>query len=1045
VTKEGITKDLEWMKRSGIAGFQLADVNAGGGQEVKDPVVFGTPQWLDAVKHAAEEAERLDLEMAIFSSPGWSLTGGPWVKPEQAMKKLVWSEMEVEGGKTFSAKLPSPPSNEGPGPNLQNNNKKSEGFYRDFAVIAFRTPVDEQNKNLPQITSNNGKENAGVLQDHDVNTSLTIKPGTDGVAWIQLTFDKPFSARAITIAARRGIAFGRVLASSDSTFNNSLPLVNLPGISGYRGGNIRTYSFPTASQKYYRIEFTNAAPRPADVISEAIPPPDSAYIISEIHLHAAARINRWEDQAGFNFLFDYSTITTPDVSSDGTIDPAAVQDITSRMNADGTLQWDVPYGKWTIMRFGYALTGAKNRPAVPSALGYEVDKLSPEHVTAYMKAYTDPLKKSLGKLYGNRLKYFLLDSWEAGIQNWTDSMPAEFRKRNNYDLIRFLPVFTGRIVQNVETSEKVLWDFRRTLADMIAQNHYGTVTSFLHNQGIKTYGEAGGVSLESIEDALMNKKYVDIPMGEFWVRDLHPSSMYYEDVRGAASASRVYGKNIVAAEAFTGGNFESPRTLKAIADYWFTQGVNRLVFHTSAHQPLDTRPGNTMVGTHLHRNITWAENVKPLTTYFARISYMLQQGHYVADLLYLLNESAPSTMPFWGAGLQPAVPKGYQFDYINFDALMNNIVDNNGKLTTREGISYSVLVLPQTNKMSGAILDKVIKSVNRGAIVVGPRPEKSVGMMNLSDFQIKKNALYLWGNVDGVNRTRNNYGKGKVIWGLPLEQVLAEAGVIKDSDFDGKDDKVSWIHRRKDEMDIYFVVNRTEDPLDLSARFRVTGKEAEFWHPDNGSIEPASYHIDSLVTAVPMHLTPQEAVFVVFRGKASKPVRTIPTKQYTELKELTGAWEVGFPKGLGAPEKISMQQLASWTENPVDGVKYFSGTATYSKVVEIKKEWFKPGARILLDLGEVKDMAEVYVNDKRLDLLWHIPYKIDITGVVIAGSNKLQVLVTNQWTNRLAGDREHPDQKVLDSYPQPFGRRQYDLTPSGLIGPVKLLLCKGCE
>ena len=274
----------------------------------------------------------------------------------------------------------------------------------------------------------------------------------------------------------------------------------------------------------------------------------------------------------------------------------------------------------------------------------------------------------------------LLDSWEAGIQNWTDEMPDEFQKRRGYDLKVFLPVMSGRVVESATISDRFLWDFRRTLVDMFAENFYGTVTEFLHKQGIKTYGEAGGVSLESIEDALLNKKYVDIPMGEFWVKDLHPSPMYYEDVRGAASAGHIYGKNIIAAESFTGGNYESPYTLKKISDYWFTQGINRIVFHTSAHQPLDTKPGNAMVGTHINRNITWAEQATPFITYLSRNSYLLQKGKYIADIAYMLNEGAPSTMPFWGAGLQPAKPGGYQFDYVNADVVVNLMkADTSGK------------------------------------------------------------------------------------------------------------------------------------------------------------------------------------------------------------------------------------------------------------------------------------------------------------------------------------------------------------------------------
>jgi hypothetical protein len=1039
VTKEGITKDLEWMKRSGIAGFQLADVNAGGGQTVKDSMPFGSPQWLDAVRHTALEADRLGLEMTIFSSPGWSLTGGPWVKPEQAMKKLVWSEITTDGARIFSGKLPAPPSNEGAGPNLPANNKRTTGFYRDVAVLAFRTPANDDVNIAAQAITNNGKEDAGLITDNDVTTGITIRP-SGNKAWIQLNYEQPFAAKAITIAGRRGIPVGTVSASDDGI--NFRTLTAIPGKSGYRGGNIRTYTFAETQAKFYRIELTNAAPRPADIISEATTAVDTAYNITEIKLHRAARINRWEDKAGFNFLFEYGTVSTPDAPNSDVINPSDIIDLTSKMNADGTLNWDMPAGKWTIMRFGYALTGAKNRPAVPAGLGYEVDKMNPAHVTAYMEGYTQPLKKSLGELYGKRLQYFLLDSWEAGIQNWTDIMPAEFKKRRGYDLIQYLPALTGRIVGSSTISDRFLWDFRRTLVDMIAENHYGTVTDFLHKQGIQTYGEAGGVSLESIEDALLNKKYVDIPMGEFWVRDLHPSSMYYEDVRGAASASHVYGQNIVAAEAFTGGNYESPQTLKNISDYWFTQGINRLVFHTSAHQPLDTKPGNTMVGTHIHRNITWAEHAKELSTYLARNSFMLQRGRYVADIAYLLNEGAPSTMPFWGGGLQPSVPKGYQFDYINADVLINLMsVNPQGKLVLPNGMIYSILVLPSTDEMTLPMIKKIKELVAGGAIVVGPKPARTPGLSTYpsSDNEVKQLAFELWGDLDGVSRTKRNVGKGKIVWGLPLQSVLAEANVVKDADINYDIEKVSWIHRRDGNTDIYFVVNRTDAPLDVTGSFHASGKEAEIWRSNNGSIEPAQHMMGNTSTMLHFSLAEHEAVFVVFRNTSSQGSRMLTKKQQVLLSEITGDWTIQFPKGSGAPENIVVPRLTSWTQNTNEGVKYFSGTATYTKTIAVKKEWLKPGQKILLHLGVVKDMAEIYVNGTRVDFLWHAPFEADITSALKAGNNKLDIKVTNEWSNRLAGDKEHPEHKVLDSYPAPFGARQYELSESGLIGPVRLV------
>ncbi len=383
----------------------------------------------------------------------------------------------------------------------------------------------------------------------------------------------------------------------------------------------------------------------------------SEYVLREAVLHSQARINRWEEKAWFRHLFEYESVPTLEVSKNRLIKEQYLINLTSKLDKNGKLVWKIPEGKWDILRLGYSLTGAKNRPAVPSGSGYEVDKLSEEYVEDYIKEYLAPIKSKLGALFGRSLKSVMMDSWEAGMQNWTDNMIEEFQKRRGYDPTPYLPALVGRVVISSEVSDRFLWDFRRTLADMFAENHYGTISKYLRKEGIGTYGEASGVSLEILEDALLCKKFMDIPMGEFWVKPLHPEQMYFEDIRGAASAAHVYGKNIAAAESFTGGGYESPFTLKKIADYWFCQGINRLVFHTSAHQPLDDKPGNIMVGTHLNRNITWAEEAKPFIDYLSRTSFLLQQGKFVADIAYLLNEGAPSTMPIWGGGLTPKPPE----------------------------------------------------------------------------------------------------------------------------------------------------------------------------------------------------------------------------------------------------------------------------------------------------------------------------------------------------------------------------------------------------
>ena len=424
VTKEGITKDLEWMKRSGIGGFMLADVASGGGQTVDKKLLFGSTEWLDAVHHAADEAQRLGLEMSIFSSAGWSETGGPWVRPEQAMKKLVWSEVTVEGPRPLVEKLPQPPSNNGPLRNLaaggggRGGAPPDPGYYGDSVVLAYRTPAEESSMAALQAkaTTNAGPIDAAPLVDDDLNSSVTIPaPPGGGTAWLQYEFPQPYAARAITIGARGGIPFGRVAAGDDGvTFRT---LATLPGAQLYRGGTVRTFAFPQTTARFFRIELTGAALTPATVMSQAPAQPAAQYVLTEAVLHSGARVNRWEEKAGFSFLFEYESVPTPLVPMTSAIRQAGIVDLTGKMAKDGTLNWEVPAGQWTILRLGYSLTGAKNRPAPPTGSGYEVDKLSRRHVEEYFHGYFDPLSQSLGALVGKSLRYMMMDSWEAGMQN----------------------------------------------------------------------------------------------------------------------------------------------------------------------------------------------------------------------------------------------------------------------------------------------------------------------------------------------------------------------------------------------------------------------------------------------------------------------------------------------------------------------------------------------------------------------------------------------------------------------------------------------------
>lgn len=1084
ITREGITKDLEWMARVGIGGFMLFDVSLGMGQTIEDKKVVFTPEWFEILKYATTEAERLGLEMTMHSSAGWSETGGPWVKPEEAVKKLVWSETQVEGGRRFSGQLPTPPSVIGPirdmpqGGGFGNTPMPSDPIYVDARVIAFPAPASESGleKMTPNTSSNFGDFNAAALLDESLQTTAAIpKPSADKPSWIQYEYAEPVTVRAFSLAlkpafwASSAMRPGYVEYSEDGqTFK---PLVALPGPQhDIRGLSVRTFSFPAATARYFRITFV-----PGSGITTVGGPdegrfanPDATtFEVMEARFHSGARVHRWEDKANFTPLFEFEAYPTPAVPEAAAIPGEEVIDLTGRLAADGTLSWEAPPGRWTILRMGYSLTGAQNGPAVPEGTGLEADKLNKEHLESYYYGFTDRIKETLGDLYGKRLQYYLVDSYEADAQNWTDDILPEFEKRRGYNPMPYLPALAGRVVESAEVSDRFLWDFRRTIADLLAEEHYEAFAELAHAQGIKVYSEAAGISLPVIQDALLNKSKVDIPMGEFgmtqglsvagseWrsaeeLRKIHAyrgagdrMNAHWADVREAASAVHIYGKKFVAAESWTGGGFEAPADLQPIGDYWNTQGINRFIFHTSTHQPLDTKPGNAMVGAHFHRNITWAEQARPFMDYVARNSYLLQQGRFVGDIAYFLGESIPSAVPYW-KNLNPMPAEGYDYDFINTEILLEEMKVENGRLVLDNGMTYEVLVLPDSREMTPHVLDKIRQLVQDGATVVGPQPLRSPSLKGypVVDEQVLSIAEEMWGDCDGELIFHQAYGAGHIYWGVGLEGILAEKQVAKDLEYTRPnfDTKLNWIHRRAGDTDFYFISNQRDQPENVRIRFRVSGKKPERWNPVNGQIEPVSYEMDGEFTTVSLTLETKEAVFIVFGKPTDETSFNVPDKEIQIVQKLEGPWQIEFMPDLGAPGQVQLDKLASWPQHPDEGVKYYSGTATYNKSFNLSDGALGQDASLLLNLGQVGDLAEVFVNGQRMDLLWKPPYRTNITDALVPGENRLEIKVTNQWNNRIQGDRALPaDQKILSGSGFSFGGGgSSPLENSGLIGPVTI-------
>ena len=738
------------------------------------------------------------------------------------------------------------------------------------------------------------------------------------------------------------------------------------------------------------------------------------------------------------------------------------------MRPDGTLDWDAPPGQWIVLRLGYSLTGEVNHPATPAATGLEVDKLSSKDVQAYVEEYVKMISAAAGPYFGKSFRYFLMDSWEAGQENWTEEMIPEFARRRGYAMTKFLPVLTGRIVGSRAQSEAFLWDFRRTQADMLAENHYGIATKYFAKFGVGLYAEAMGTGMPTTGDGLLNKGQVTVPMGEFWtpLPNQKDTPGHIADVMEAASAAHIYGKPIAATESFTTRPYvtpwgQSPFYLKSLADQDFARGINRIVFHTSDLQPFVDdahKPGMTLgpYGQDYTRNITWAEQAAAWNTYLSRCSFLLQQGKPVSDVAYFYGEDAPATVPFWKKN-DPALPTHFGFDFVNADVLLHGATATPGRLRLASGITYRLLVLPNDLRLiSLPLLRSIHALVGQGAVLAGPRPAGTPSLADGSNAQaeVTELATDLWGQGDDAV-AGHVFGKGKVYAGKSIEDILVTENAMQDFSWSApqnvgedvpyslpgadSDEDLLFIHRHDAGREIYFVSTQRHHGFNVKATFRVTGKTPLLWHPESGDIEPVSYATELGQTIVPLHFDAQGSVFVVFDGSGAPASRTIPEAAQTKLTAIDGAWKVAFPPHLGAPAETEFPTLASWTQSTEAGVKYFSGTVTYRKQLDAPQEWFKSGSKIVLDLGTVKEIAEVEINSKPVGgILWKPPFFMDITNALKPGSNEVRVKVTNLWPNRMIGDLQPGITKTYTWTDfRPF-KADSPLLESGLLGPVTI-------
>lgn len=811
-----------------------------------------------------------------------------------------------------------------------------------------------------------------------------------------------------------------------------------------------------------------------DVAVVAFPTPADGPRVEAIDEKALYVRAPYSSQAGVR-PFIPSPADYPALPAGAAVDPSRVLDLSDKLAIDGRLVWDVPPGRWTVLRFGRTTTGANTRPAPVPGLGLECDKLDPAAFDAHYDDFVGALLREIGPRRTDRKAGWTtlhIDSWEMGAQNWTAAFHEEFQRRRGYDPLPYLPAVSGLPVESNEITERFLWDLRQTANELVLENHALRLKELGRRDGFRLSIEP--YDMTPCADMTLGTA-ADVPMSEFWLYGFHTAHSVFE----AAGLAHTGGKRIMAAEAFTSLDTEAwrahPASMKPLGDWAFAAGVNRVVFHRYQNQAAMTmRPGMTMgqFGVHWERTQTWWDMVPAYHEYLSRCQFMLRRGLPVADVCFLVAEGAPHVFRPPASALRgdPPGPVGPAFDGCPPETLLASARVEDGRVVFPDGMSYRVLVLPERETMTPALLKKVRDLVEAGATVVGPRPRKSPSLSGYPacDAEVERLAAEIWGDCDGERVTENAFGLGRVVWvrtrtavpgGLPaetaalpvalaggspegsaawsvgapplddpsqygdfavvmdvLEKMSVELDLLSDA-------PLRWTHRRDGGTEIYFVANPEDRILETAVSFRVSGERPEIWDPVTGKARGlTSFEGQGGRTSVALTFEPFQSFFVVFReGKRSSVVgaealardpRGGPSLDGApvEVTTLSGPWEVAFDPAWGGPETIAFEELDDWSARPEEGVRYYSGTAVYRKAFDLPQMASRRGERLWLDLGEVRNIAAVRLNGRDLGVVWCDPWRVDVTDALRTEDNRLEVRVANLWPNRLIGDeREPPD------------------------------------
>jgi len=972
--------------------------------------------------HAVREADRLGIALGVNLCSGWNC-GGAWVTPEHAAKKIVSAASVVRGPGRVSVDLPQP--------------AMVQGFYRDIAVLAC--PLPEGASHEPRLTASSNFPNYSPALAED---------GMDDTRWISNS-DKP--GMGPTPEKPEYLQFD---------YDEAWPAAGLY-LMPYSDCGPKEIEIQCSDggKKYRTIKHATVEPN-----TELVVPLDETqsahFRVVFLSSHPFRGQENWNVQVAEIALLTRAEMKNPRLARKGTWQRDAMVDLTEFIDDEGHLTWDAPAAKWRVLRIGYTLHGNRTKCVGSGPVGLEIDTMCAAAMDAHFAATGAKLIADAGPLVGQTLQYFHIDSWELGQPTWTPQMREEFQRRRGYDPLLFLPAGRGATVDDAETTRRFLADYRRTAADLVAANYYGRLRERTLAGGLRgTHPESGGPFFKHWIDALQCEGINDIPMGEFWKRKVEPDGPITwapnqnPTVKQAACAAHVYGKPICQAEAFTymyAGDWTStPWNMKDIGDEAFCHGLTRYVLCFWVHQPnLNDIPGYQWVnvGTHFDPYVTWWDMSHGWLTYIARCQHMLRQGRFVADFAYFRGEDIPGFIAPRNLQ-QPMRPAGFDYDAVNAEVLLTRASAQDGRLVLPDGMSYRYLVLPHEASwsVSPIVLQKIKELATGGVTVIGPRPTGAPGLTNHPecDEQVKKLADSLW-PADSAASGQRKIGSGRLISGMTLDEIVQADGLAPDIEFRDVNPqaRLDWIHRRDGGSDIYFVSNQSRVAATAEGVFRTGGKRPELWDAITGQIRDLpDWRVEDGRTAVPLAFAPRESYFVVFRkkaeGKSSKDAKNFP--ELKPVAKIAGPWKVSFDPKWGGPESVVFEKLEDWTKRPEEGIRHYSGTATYRQTLDLPETSRRENARIYLDLGRVQNLATVRLNGKDLGVVWTAPWRVEITNAVKPTGNRLEIDVVNLWPNRLIGDAALPPEKRLTKTNVTTYKKGSPLLPSGLLGPVSVM------